>query len=159
MKLDLAIRELHRSERKLALDLTTLAARHKADHEVYYVARDIAGWSTEHVQRPARAGHRYGLDLDSEPRTEPRIAHVQERLSTLLGGRSEPALLLLIDLRHLHRVAAGVSLDWELLAQGAQAIKDTDLLELAERCHPETLRQMRWANSMLKRLAPQILAS
>ncbi|MGW0002483.1 hypothetical protein [Nocardia grenadensis] len=159
MKLDLAIRELHRSERKLALDLTTLAARHRADHEVYYVARDIAGWSTEHVHRLARAGHHYGLHLDSDPRTEPRTAPVQERLSTLLGRRSEPALLLLVDLRHLHRVAAGVSLDWELLAQGAQTTRDIDLLELAESCHPETLRQMRWANSMLKVLAPQVLAS
>ncbi|MFI2228837.1 hypothetical protein [Nocardia testacea] len=159
MKLDLAIRELHRAERKLARELTGVAARHKADHEVYHVARDIAGWSTDHVHRLARAGHRYGLGLDSDPRTAPRTAPVQERLSTLLGRRGEPALLLLIDLRHLHRIAAGVSLDWELLAQGAQATGDTGLLELAARCHPETLRQMRWANSMLKNLAPQILAS
>ncbi|MEU4837639.1 hypothetical protein [Nocardia testacea] len=159
MKLDLAIRELHRAERKLARELTAVAARHKADHEVYHVARDIAGWSTDHVHRLARAGHRYGLGLDSDPRTAPRTAPVQERLSTLLGRRGEPALLLLIDLRHLHRIAAGVSLDWELLAQGAQATGDTGLLELAARCHPETLRQMRWANSMLKNLAPQILAS
>jgi hypothetical protein len=159
MKLDLAIRELHRSERKLALDLSTLAARHKADHEIYHVARDLTGWSEDHVRQLAQAGQRYGLDLKSEPRTEPITAPLQERLSTFMGRRPEPALMLLIDLRHLHRVAAGVSLDWELLAQGAQGAKDTDLLTLTQQCHPQTLRQMRWANAMLKVLSPQFLAS
>jgi hypothetical protein len=66
---------------------------------------------------------------------------------------------LLADLRHLHRVAAWISLDWELLAQGAQAAKDAELLALAKRCHPESLRQMRWANAMLKVLSPQVLVS
>ncbi len=159
MKLDLAIRELHRSERELAHELYTLAARHKTDQEVFHVGRDIAEWSTDHIRRLAQAGQRYGLELDSEPRTEPITAPLQERLATMLGRRPEPALLLLRDLRHAHKVAAGVSLDWELLAQGAQAAKDIELLELAERCHPENLRQLRWTNSMLKILSPQALTS
>jgi hypothetical protein len=159
MKLNLAIKELHRSERKLALDLSALSARHKADHEICHVARDLAGWSENHVRELARAGRTYGLDLNAEPRTDVRTAPVQEKLSELLGRRPEPALLLLVDLRHLHRVAAGVSLDWELLAQGAQGAKDTDLLALTQQCHPQSLRQMRWANAMLKVLSPQFLAS
>ena len=68
-------------------------------------------------------------------------------------------MLLLADLRHLYRTAAGVSLDWELLGQGAQAAKDSKLLGLTKRCHPQSLRQMRWANAMLKVLSPQVLAS
>ena len=82
----------------------------------------------------------------------------QSRVSDLLRHRPEPGFLLLVDLRHLHRIAAGASLDWELLAQGAQAVRDTELLDLAMRCHPQTLRQMRWANAMLKELSPQILS-
>ena len=31
--------------------------------------------------------------------------------------------------------------------------------ELAERCHPDTLRQMRWANAKLKESATQALVS
>jgi hypothetical protein len=61
-------------------------------------------------------------------------------------------------LRRLHVTAAGVSVDWELLGQAAQATKDSELLALTQRCHPQTLRQMRWANAMLKTLSPQILA-
>jgi hypothetical protein len=56
-------------------------------------------------------------------------------------------------------MAAGVSLDWELLAQGAQAAKDDALLTMTSHRHPQTLRQMRWANAMLKELSPQTLTT
>lgn len=159
MKLNLALRELHRAERALAAGLLKVADRHKADHEIYHVARDLARWSQQHVHELAQVGQRYGLNLKDDPEEDSGLlAIVRGKASELAGRRPEPGLLLLADLRHLHRVAAGVSLDWELLAQGAQAAKDSELLALARRCHPQSLRQMRWANAMLKVLAPQILA-
>ena len=164
MKLDLALRELHRSENSLAADLLKVADRHKVDHEIYHVARDLAHWSQQHVHELAEIGQRYGLSLkDDSPEEPPEdsglLATVRNKASELVGRRPEPGLLLLADLRHLHRVAAGVSLDWELLGQGAQATKDSDLLALTKRSHPQSLRQMRWANAMLKVLSPQVLAS
>lgn len=42
---------------------------------------------------------------------------------------------------------------------GVPATKDTRLLTLASSCHPRTLRQMRWTNTMIKNLSPQILTS
>ncbi|ETZ75982.1 hypothetical protein L840_0822 [Mycobacterium sp. MAC_011194_8550] len=157
MKLRLAIRELHRSERKLAHQLTVLAARHHSDQDICHLARDLAGWSHRPLGELARHGRHYGLRLSADPRTGARTGVVQQRISGLLRHRPEPGLVLLADLRRIHRLAAGVSLDWELLAQGAQAAKDAELLGLASRCHPETLRQMRWANAMLKELSPQVL--
>ena len=71
----------------------------------------------------------------------------------------EPTLLLLADLRHVHRMAAGVSLDWEVLAQTAQAMKDDELLATAQECHPQTLRQMRWANAKVKETAAQVMVT
>jgi hypothetical protein len=68
-------------------------------------------------------------------------------------------LLLLKDLRDIHRTAAGVSLDWEILAQTAQALKDDELLDLSRQCHPQTLRQLRWANASLKTNAAQIMVT
>ena len=56
-------------------------------------------------------------------------------------------------------MAAGVSLDWEILAQTAQALKDTELLALTQKCHPQTLRQMQWANAALKENAAQIMVT
>ncbi|MCV7444913.1 hypothetical protein H7K33_22000 [Mycobacterium paraense] len=159
MKLKLAIRELHRSERKLAHALNVVAARHRSDQDIYHLAHDMAGWSAQHLSQLAEHGRHYGLSLSPEPRTGAIVGSVQSRMSGLLRRRPEPGLLLLADLRRVHRLAAGASLDWELLAQGAQAAKDSELLGLASRCHPETLRQMRWANAMLKELSPQVLMS
>lgn len=38
-------------------------------------------------------------------------------------------------------------------------MKDNTLLELSAACHPQTLRQLEWANAMLKTLSPQMPAS
>jgi hypothetical protein len=159
VKLGLALRELHRSERSLALTLDALAARHHSDHAIQHVATDLAAWSQRHVDEIATVGRGYGLRLRSRSGMSALSAPLQQRLSDLLVRRSEPALLLLADLRRAYRLAAGVSVDWELLAQAAQAAKYDQLLELARRCHPETLRQVRWANAMIKELSPQTLTS
>jgi hypothetical protein len=160
MKLGLALRELHRAEKSLAHDLLKVADRHHVEHEVHHVARDLAGWSRDHVRGLAEAGPRYGLNLDGNPpASSGPLAPVRTKLSDLGGRLAQPGLLLLADLRRLHRKVAGVSLDWELVAQGAQAVKDSELLDLTRKCHPQTLRQLTWTNAMLKTLSPQILAS
>ncbi|OBK77262.1 hypothetical protein [Mycobacterium sp. 1274761.0] len=159
MKLGLALRELHRSEVRLARSLDGIASRHHNDHGIYHVALDLGKWSREHVALIAQAGERYGVRLRSDPRIAAVTESAQAWISDRLGRRPETGVLLLADLRRLHRLAAGVSLDWELLAQGAQGVKDTELLELCEQCHPQALRQMRWANAMLKELSPQALAN
>lgn len=158
MKLGLALRELHRSEASLARRIRRVGERHKADHEIYYACGDLAEWSENHVRKLAQAGRRYGVRLHESPlRIGAALSSVREKASELLGRRPEPGLLLIADLRSVHIHAAAVSLDWELLAQGAQAAKDTELLALTSQCHPETLRQMRWTNTMLKSLSPQTL--
>ncbi|WP_110472267.1 hypothetical protein [Williamsia limnetica] len=161
--LTMALTELHRSEIGLARLLRAVAARHRVEHEIHHVALDLAHWSDDHIEQLSDAGAEYGLTL-KRPSSTVDLAHtvtdsVQQRLSEALGRRPEPALLLLVDLRHLYRTTAGVSLDWELLAQGTQAMKNTHLLDLAEGCHPESLRQMQWANAMVKTLSPQVLAT
>lgn len=159
-KLPLVLRELHRSETSLARDLLAVADRHKVDHEIFHIGRDIARWSQTHVRRLAELGRDHGVELDPQPRwSVPAVSSVVQRLSTAAGRRPEPGLLLLADLRRVHRKAAGVSLDWELLAQAAQAMRRPDLLTLAQSCHPQTLRQMKWANAHLKATSPQIIAS
>lgn len=159
-KLGLAMRELHRSENSLRHDLLRVADRHHADHEIHHVARDVARWSEIHVEELAQEGRRYGLHLGrGRPGYLELLGDVRQRVSDLTGRRPEPGLLLLADLRRLHRKAAGVSVDWEMLAQAAQAAKDEELLALAKRSHPQTLRQLRWANAMLKVISPQVLAT
>lgn len=159
-KVAMAIEELHRVENDLVAALLNLADQQKVDHEVFHVARDIAGWSQQHVRELARVGRDYGLDLDPEAEDESSLlARVKQKGSELTGRFHEPGLLLLADLRHIHRTAAGASVDWEVLAQTAQALKDTELLDVAEKCHPETLRQMRWANAKIKETSAQVMVT
>src|SRR6185503_11824461 len=79
-KVGAAIEELHRAENDLAGELLTLSDQQKVDHEVFYVARDIARWSQEHVRRLAEIGGDYGLELDPEPEDEPSLmARVKQK--------------------------------------------------------------------------------
>lgn len=159
-KVGMAIRELHRAENDLAGELLQVSDRHKADHEIFYLGRDLARWSQQHVRELARVGQDYGVDLDPEPEEDTKlVAKVRQKGSELLGRHHDPALLLLADLRRIHRMAAGVSLDWEILAQTAQALKDTELLGVAKDCHPRTLRQLRWANAQLKVQSAQAMVT
>jgi hypothetical protein len=154
------LRALHHGERSLAADLLRAAERHRTEHAVHHVGTDLARWSQEHTERLADTARHYGLDL-SGPREEPPgpLAALREKAAEAVGRRPEPALLLLHDLRALHLAAAGNSLSWVVLAQGAQAARDQRLVELAAGCHPQTLRQMRWTLTMLKELSPQTLTS
>jgi hypothetical protein len=159
VKTKLVIRELHRSERKLAHRLNVTAARHVSDQDIYHLAQDLAKWSQQHLTELAKHGRHYGLHLSSNPRTAAVTGFIQTRMSAALRKRPEPGLLVLADLRRVYRLAACTSVDWELLGQAAQTVKDQELLSLTSRCHPDTLRQMRWANAMLKELSPQVLSN
>ncbi|WP_432058536.1 hypothetical protein [Streptomyces sp. bgisy022] len=157
----LVLRLLHDGERDLEQDLLAAAARHRVEHEFRHVATDVAGWSRKHAARLAELGRDHGLDL-SGPRGRPQagiLSALREKASEALGRRPEPGLILLHDLRDLHLAAAGNSLHWEMLGQAAQARRDTRLLGLVSDCHPQTLRQLRWTNTLLKVLSPQLLTS
>ncbi|WP_108989740.1 hypothetical protein [Streptomyces coelicoflavus] len=157
----LTLRTLHRGERHLAHDLVTVAERHRTEHEIHHVATDLARWSREHVRRLAEVAAEHGTKLGDPPdhRADGVFATLREKASEAVAHRPEPGLLLLRDLRELHLAAAENSLHWEMLAQAAQASKDSGLLTLASSCHPRTLRQMRWTNTMIKNLSPQLLTS
>jgi hypothetical protein len=159
-KVGMSIRELHRAENDLAGELLQVSDRHRADHEIFYLGRDLARWSREHVRELARIGKDYGVDLDPDPEGDAELVEkLRQKGAELLGRHHDPALLLLADLRRIHRMAAGVSLDWEVLAQTAQALKDRKLLGLSQDCHPQTLRQLRWANAQVKEQSAQIMVT
>ncbi|WP_256106784.1 hypothetical protein [Streptomyces sp. ODS05-4] len=159
---DVVLRALHQGERHMVHRLLAAAERHHGEHEVHHVATDIAGWSRAHAQQLADAACRRGLDLGapdpSTPGGAPAAAAWGEDDDSA-GQRFEPGLQPLHDLRGLHLDAAGNSLYWEMLAQTAQATGDDRLLGVARACHPQTLRQMRWTDTMIKNLSPQILMS
>ncbi|MGA5214769.1 hypothetical protein ACPCAE_01650 [Streptomyces cinereoruber] len=173
----IVLHALHQGERDLVDGLVALSERHRAEHEVHHVATDVADWSREHVRRLAGTAAHYGLDLDGPsegPSDGPSPGPFAMPGSFASSGPFAapgrkapegaddglgPGLLLLRDLRGTHLAAAYNSLHWEMLAQAAQALRDHRLLALASFCHPRTLRQMRWTNTLLKTLSPQSLTS
>ncbi|WP_406726394.1 hypothetical protein WJ438_19470 [Streptomyces sp. GD-15H] len=159
--LTLTLRTLHHGEKHLAEQLTAVAERHRTEHEVHHVANDLAAWSREHVERLSSAAHAHNFDLTGSPGVPAAkvLSAFREKAAEAVRHRPEPGLLLLRDLRDLHLSAAENSLYWEMLAQIAQATKDEGLLAVVSECHPRTLRQMRWSNTLIKNLAPQILTS
>jgi hypothetical protein len=160
VKIDHALTELHAAENDLAAELLAIASRHDGDFEVAHVARDLAVWSQDHVRLVAEAGRRYGVELDPEPAGDPGLPErVRQGVADRLRSSGAGRLQLLRDLRRVYVDASGVSVDWELIAQAAQGVRDRELLALTSRCHPDTLRQARWANAQLKESATQILVS
>lgn len=86
-----------------------------------------------------------------------RLAEVGERYDTSLdANEQDPGRGR--DLRDLHLAAARASLAWTVLGQGAQAVRDEELLAIVTACHPETIRTMKWTVQKLKEASPQILA-
>ena len=99
--------------------------------------RDIARWSAEHVPSSpgsarTTAGPRPGADGRS-----PHAGAYAKGQSTLLGRRHEPGLLLLADLRACAQGGRRAS-RWtgSCSPRPPRRVKDTELLEVAERCHP-----------------------
>jgi hypothetical protein len=154
------LRDLHHGEDQLADELHTASDRHSTEHEIYHVARDLEGWSREHVRRLADIADYYGQNLMRTPHEPAHLpADIKDKAAEVVGRRPEPGLLVLRDLRTLYLMASENSLHWEMLAQAAQARRDSDLLDLVTACHPQTLRQIRWVNTLIKSMSPQILTS
>lgn len=159
-RIAMALEDLHDAEQDLVLALERMGERHHADHEVVHVTRDLRRWSVDHLARIAGVARRFGAELDAEPKhTSDLAAAARRKTSDLLGRHHDVVLTLIDDLRDLYGAAARVQLDWEVLAQAAQALKDAELVELAEECRAQTVRQVTWAEGSLKEHAAQALVT
>jgi len=162
VKLGLAIREVARAEEELADELLKVGERHRADHDVYHLSRQLSRWAQGHLAALEPFAARYEVKVDADGlgrETAGPLTAIREKSAELLARRPSLGMLLLRDLRNLHLLAAEASLNWTLLGQGAQAGKDAELLECVSLCHPETLRTLRWTLTKLKESAPQVLTS
>jgi hypothetical protein len=162
MKIGMAIEQVAAAERELAGELARVGERHKADHDVFHLTRTLARTELDHLEALAPHASRYDVEVELHGDGAGPPKAVRAALgkgAELVGRRPEPGVLLLRDLRELHVRAAGASLDWVALGQGAQAARDTELLSVVSACHEETLRTLKWTTYRLKEAAPQVLTS
>jgi hypothetical protein len=160
VKIGLAIRDVRDAEAALGHELGRIGERHRADHDVFHLSRTLIKLHHANLEALAPFGERYGTSVDPADAEggEGPLARARERMSELTGRRPEAGLLLLLDLRRLHLLYAEASVNWVLLGQGAQAVRDAELLAVVDQCHTQTLRGMKWTLTRLKTAAPQVLA-
>lgn len=137
------------SEKTLADSFRAVAQGHQQEADVFHTCQTLAGWSDQHRAKLAPIIERYGEDEDLE---EPERLHG----SGLAEVRSGPVGLLR-DLQDLHVLGSLVHTTWTVVAQGAQGLRDKDLLEVANSANAETSRQLSWLNTRMKQAAPQAL--
>ena len=136
------------SERTLAESFRTVAHGHAQVADVFHTCHLLAQMSDQHRADLALAVQRYGED-DIE---EPERLHA-EGLAQARAGE----IGLLRDLQDLHVLATLVQTTWTVIVQGAQGLRDRELLEIANAANAETSRQLTWLNTRMKEAAPQAL--
>jgi hypothetical protein len=137
------------SEKTLAESFRAVADGHAAEADILHTCRLLADWCDRHRTSLAPVVERYGED---DAVVEPERLHA----SGLAEVRSGPVGLLR-DLQDLHVLASLVQTTWTVIAQGAQGLRDAELLEVATSANAETSRQLSWLNTRMKAAAPQAL--
>ena len=137
------------SEQTLADSFRAVAEGHSRQADVFHTCHTLAGWSDQHRDALAPVVERYG---EQEGVDEP------ERLrADALTGTRDGEIGLLRDLQDLHLLATLVHTTWTVIAQGAQGLRDHELLEIANASGAETTRQLTWLTTRMKQAAPQSL--
>jgi hypothetical protein len=137
------------SEQTLADSLRAVSDGHARQADIFHTCGMLAEWSDQHRRDLRPVAERYGErnDLD-EP----------ERLrAAALTSIRDGDIGLLRDLQDLHLLATLVDSTWTVIAQGAQGLRDRQLLEIATSSKAETERQLVWLTTRMKQAAPQTL--
>lgn len=137
------------SEQVLAESLRTLADARPDVHDVFHMCHTLATMSDRHRQELEPIVERYGEDDTVDEPERLRAVGVAEVRDGEIG--------LLRDLQDLHVLATLVQTTWVVVAQGAQGLRDRDLLSVAQSSQQETSRQITWLETRLKAAAPQAL--
>ena len=136
-------------EQVLAESFRSIGEGHARLADVFHTCHTLAEMSDRHRERLAPVVERYGEADDVE---EPERLHAEG-----LGRPREGEIGLLRDLQDLHVLATLVQTTWTVIAQGAQGLRDRELLEVATSSNAETSRQLTWLNTRMKAAAPQAL--
>ena len=139
---------LHRAQGSLAAAFREVAEAHPDEADVFHVCQTLARECDRHAEQLEPFAERYGEDAPDEP----------ERLhAELFHGARSGGLGLLRDLQDLYLMAANCDITWTLVGQGAQGLRDDDLLKVVTTNEKETAVQLKWLRTRMKQAAPQAL--
>jgi len=160
VKLGQAIADVQEAEAAVAHELRVVGERHAVEHDLYHLGHTLARECDEHLKRLAPHAQRYGVEPELAGDGSPGLLEALRRMSAEVLGRSEASgLLLLRDLRALYLTAQAAELAWVVLAQGARAARDRELLVVVGECHEAAQARGTWLRTRIKETAPQVLAA
>lgn len=137
------------SEQILADSFHTLADGRPDVHDVFHMCHTLAKMSDDNREKLQPAVERYGEDNDVDEPERLRATGVAEVREGEIG--------LLRDLQDLHLLATLVKSTWMVVNQGAQGLRDRELLQVAQEAIAQTGRQLTWLETRMKAAAPQAL--
>ena len=146
------VRLAHQGEQTLADSLRTVGNGHAKQADVFHTCETLAKMSDSHVAQMAPIARRYEQEHLGDDVHEPDRLHA-EGLTQIRSGQ----IGLLRDLQDLYVLATFIQTTWTVLAQGAQGLRDDELLHVATNANSETTRQLAWLNTRMKAAAPQAL--
>jgi hypothetical protein len=141
-----------RGEQTLADSFRVVGDGHAQHPDVLFICQALAAFSDDHVGQLTPIVERYGEPQEGGDVSEPERLHADG----LAQVRSGPVGLLR-DLQDLHVLGTLVQTTWTVVLQAAQALRDRELIALAEHANKETSRQLSWLNTRMKVAAPQAL--
>ncbi|WFN92970.1 hypothetical protein [Gordonia sihwensis] len=155
--LGILLRELERSERLLAGELESIARDHPTDPEIHYLAADLAAWSRNHAGAVRSLAVARGVESEAAFDTQ---AAVGPSSVFETPARELPASLLPVaELCGVCQRIAGLTMQWEILGQGAAATNDSECSALVDQCLSQAERQFEWARNLVRTLSPQALSA
>lgn len=159
-RVGLLLGRLHAAEVDLGDEWRKVAQRHATEHDVWHTGYQLAEQCVARAATIREIAARYGHDI-GEPHELPWdtvLAAVRRASAELVGRRTEPGLMLLMDLRSVYTAAHEVDLYWTMLGQVAQALRDRELLGTVDGLHRQLLTEIKWIKTKTKEATPQILA-
>jgi len=161
VNLDKAISDVQDAEAELARELRVIGERHAAEHDLYHLGHTLARRCASHLEGLVPFAERYGAKphTDDVAQSSGVMETLREKGAQILGRRESPGLLLLNDLRTLYLGAQQAEINWVILAQAAQAVRDPELLQTANKGRQEAETRGKWLRSRIKETAPQTLAT
>lgn len=146
------VRLAHQGEQTLAESFRIVGNGHAKEADVFHTCETLAKMSDSHVAKMAPIARRYEEDHVGDDVDEPERLHA-DGLAQIRAGQ----IGLLRDLQDLYVLATFVETTWTVLAQGAQGLRDEQLLQVATSANADTARQLAWLNTRMKAAAPQAL--
>jgi hypothetical protein len=146
------VRLAHQGEQTLADSFRTVGNGHAKEADVFHMCETLAKMSDLHVAQMAPIAQRYEQDRVGDDVDEPERLHADS-----VARVREGQIGLLRDLQDLYLLATFVQTTWTVLSQGAQGLRDEQLLQVAASANAETARQLAWLNTRMKAAAPQAL--